>query len=215
MLYTASRFFYESGSQGPLMASLHKTCFQASNKNIRNKLHTTALNKYCEFAWNLYFCNRGLRTFHLYHLSFTVTDVSLSSNFLWDTMDQSIITWMQQNSTEQATSFFLLQRHKALIFLMSWALSAVTYHSESDTVIINYSHRDGTQPKPELSTGWCRESYVAWLHREPYWLSLMFLLNQSPSPIGHFFPFGKTDDGDGQLHVQSLSLALRRFHQET
>lgn len=76
---------------------------------------------------------------------------------------------------------------KPLIFLMSRAPSSIAYHSESDTFIINNTqtarwHRF----QPEVGSGWCRESYVAWLHREPYWLPLMFLLNQSPSPIGYF-----------------------------
>lgn len=58
---------------------------------------------------------------------------------------------------------------------------------------------------PGQAVGGCRESYVAWLHRETYWLPLMFLLNQFPSPIGHllhYISFGKTDDRDGWLHAR-------------
>lgn len=98
------------------------------------------------------FCNRGLRAFHLYHLSFKATlNASLSVLTFYG------MSWInpsphERNRIEQRKQplFFPLWGHKALIFLMSRAPSAVAYHSESDTFIINY-----------IQAAWCHPT-LAW-----------------------------------------------------
>lgn len=52
----------------------------------------------------------------------------------------SIHHHMNETELKSASNFFFpLRGQKALIFLMSWAPSAMAHHSESDTFIINYT----------------------------------------------------------------------------
>lgn len=161
------------------------------------------------------YCAKGLRTFHLYHLSFGYTlNASLSSNFLWDTwVNPSSHEWNQIEHSKQL--FFSLWAQKALIFLMSWAPSAVAYHSESDTFIINYIQAVWWHPNLAWGKQWVVRGGLCCLAAQGAILITTHVPFESIS-ITHwpFSPFGKRDDGDDWLLRWSLSVALRRFYQE-
>lgn len=171
------------------------------------------------------FCSRGLRTFNLYNLSFTVTlNVAFGCNILWNTTDQSIIIWMKLNSAKQAASFFLLWRQKALFFLMSWAPSAVTYHSRSDTFIINYIQPVWWHPTLAWGKQWVVQGVLCcWAAQR----TLLIITHVSPESISitHWPFFSIWKDGCwrwlaacmkpicGTAKIQSGDLALSPSHQ--
>lgn len=78
---------------------------------------------------------------------------------------------------------------KKVIFIITWDPSFKHHHSWSDTSIINYIPSIPCRPLSSQNppAGWTNSNKcLSPANKPPYWSLLMFLLNQSPSPNGHF-----------------------------
>lgn len=122
-----------------------------------------------------------------------ITQFQLFMGFLGSIHHRSNKTDLNSTSNFFSSSPHLV-RTKRLLFSQWAGLPQLWHIILSDTFIINYIQAARWHPTLAWGKQWVvrelwGESCVAWLHREQYWLTLMFLLNQSPSPIGHFLHY--------------------------
>lgn len=112
---------------------------------------------------------------------------NVSANFIPENVDQlNHISYHAIFISFLTVLFLVLQK---VLFIITWDLSSEQHHSRNDTSIINYM--PGTPCRPLSSQnppgGWTNSNKcLSPANKPPYWSLLMFLLNQSPSPNGHF-----------------------------